>query len=164
MKMQREPRYEVEQYLLPKELYTSGPMLLSKIIGDANPVMRDFYARAGEESIRYSFEETHRVYYRDDCSVLVIRIGMPEPEHDHLSRAVYLCYCDRNGENLYFMSELAADGRYLLCCRPDSERIRHMLCKDAPEDDSTEFDIVADLYGELVIKDGLKQLESVCAS
>ena len=116
MKIQREPRYEVEQYLLPKELYTSGPMLLSKIIGDANPVMRDFYARAGEESIRYSFEETHRVYYRDDCSVLVIRIGMPEPEHDHLSRAVYLCYCDRNGENLYFMSELAADGRYLLCC------------------------------------------------
>ena len=69
-----------------------------------------------------------------------------------------------NGENLYFMSELAADGRYLLCCRPDSERIRHMLCKDAPEDDSTEFDMVADLYGELVIKDGLKQLESVCAS
>ena len=96
--------------------------------------------------------------------MLVIRIGMPEPEHDHLSRAVYLCYCDRNGENLYFMSELAADGRYLLCCRPDSERIRHMLCKDAPEDDSTEFDMVADLYGELVIKDGLKQLESVCAS
>ena len=94
MKIQREPRYEVEQYLLPQELYTSGPMLLSKIIGDANPVMRDFYARAGEESIRYSFEETHRVYYRDDCSVLVIRIGMPEPEHDHLSRAVYLCYCD----------------------------------------------------------------------
>lgn len=101
--------------------------------------------------------------YRDDCSVLVIRIGMPEPEHDHLSRAVYLCYCDKNGENLYFMSELAADGRYFLCCRPDSERIRHMLCKDAPEDDSTEFDMVADLYGELVIEDGLKQLESVCA-
>ena len=35
MKIQREPRYEVEQYLLPQELYTSGPMLLSKIIGDA---------------------------------------------------------------------------------------------------------------------------------
>ena len=39
MKIQREPRYEVEQYLLPQELYTSGPMLLSKIIGDANPVI-----------------------------------------------------------------------------------------------------------------------------
>ena len=164
MEIQREPRYEVEQYLLPQELYTSGPMLLSKIIGDANPVMRGFYARAGEESIRYSFEETHRIYYRDDCSVLVIRVGMPKPEHDHLSRAVYLCYCDRNNENLYFTSELATDGRFFLCCRPDSERIRHMLCNDAPEDASTEFDMVADLYGELVIKGGLKQLESVCAS
>ena len=164
MEIQREPRYEVEQYLLPQELYTSGPMLLSKIIGDANPVMHSFYARADEESIRYSFEETHRIYYRDDCSVLVIRVGMPKPEHDHLSRAVYLCYCDRNNENLYFTSELATDGRFFLCCRPDSERIRHMLCNDAPEDASTEFDMVADLYGELVIKGGIKQLESVCAS
>ena len=162
--VQKDRRYVVEQYQLPDELYASGPTLLFRAMKNVNVVMEKAYKDAKAEYPGPVFEETHRVCYRDNCSVLVIRIGMPEPEHDHLSRAVYLCYCDRNGENLYFMSESAADGRYFLCCRPNSERIRHMLCANAPEDASAEFDMVANLYGELVIKDGLKQLESVCAS
>lgn len=148
MALVHDPRYVVERYLLPDELYTSGPMLLSRILGDANPVMQRLYAEAGEESIRDSFAETHRVYYRekDKASILVIRVAMPTPQTPLQSRAVYLCYCDRNGENLYFTSELAQTGQYFLCCRPDSERIRHMLCCDAPDDAGKEFDMVADRY------------------
>ncbi len=163
MKLQIDPRYEVEQHLLPQELYTSGPMLLSRILGDVNSVMQGFYNKAGATN-NYCFEETHKVYYRGYCSLLVIRIGMPEPEHDHLSRAVYLCYCDKNGENLYFMSELSASGRYVLCCRPEGKKPMHILCMDAPEDATDEFGKVADLYWELVMDDGLKQLEGICAS
>lgn len=162
--MEHDPRYTVEQHLLPEELYTSGPMLLSKILGDPNPVMQQFYARAGVESIRDSFAETHRVYYKDKASILVIRVEMPTPKEALRCRAVYLCYCDRNGENLYFTSELAETGQYFLCCRPDSGRIRHVICCDAPDDIGAEFDAVADSYWELVFENGLKQLESVCAS
>lgn len=135
MALVHDPRYVVAQYLLPDELYTSGPMLLSRILGNANPVMQWFYAEAGEESIQDSYAETHKVYYRDkdDAPILVIRIEMPAPKESLQSRAVYLCYCDRNGENLYFTSELGKTGKYFLCCRPDSERIRHTLCCDAPE-------------------------------
>ena len=157
-------RYKVEQYLLPNELYTSSPMLLYRVMGDVNSFMERLYAEAEAEYPGAVFDEVHRVYYRDDVSVLIIRIGMPAPEDALLSRAVYLCYSSKNGENLYFTSELAKTGQYYLCCRPDSEKIRHMLCDDAPEDAAQEFDMVADRYWELVIDDGIKQLESICAS
>lgn len=157
-------RYNVEQHLLPYELYTSGPMLLYRVMGDVNSVMGRFYNEADAICPGAVFEEAHRVYYRDDASVLIIRIGMPTPEDALLSRAAYLCYSSKNGENLYFTSELARTGQFCLCCRPDSERIMHMLCDDAPEDAAQEFDMVADRYWELVINDGLRQLESICAS
>ena len=164
MEQEYDPRYAVEQYLLPHELYTSGPLLLTKMLGDANAVMRLFYSKAGEDSVQDDFSEMHRVYYREesDASILVIRIEMPTPELPLRSRAVYLCYCDRNGENLYFTSELAATGQYFLCCRPDSEKIMHMLCCDAPEDVGAEFDAVAERYWGLIFDNGLKQLESLC--
>lgn len=162
--VQKDRRYKVEQYLLPNELYTSGPMLLYRVMGDVNSVMERFYMEADAEYPGTVFDEAHRVYYRDDASVLIIRIGMPVPKGALLSRAVYLCYSSKNGENLYFTSELAQSGQYFLCCRPDSEKVRHMLCDDAPEDTAQEFDMVADSYWELVINDGLKQLESICAS
>lgn len=162
--IQEDRRYVVEQYLLPDELYTSGPMLLSRMLCDVQAVMEEFYSIAEADYPGPVFEENHRVYYRDGASILIIRIGMPAPKDALLSRAVYLCFCDKNGENLYFTSELAETGKYFLCCRPDSQIITHMLCCDAPQDAGKEFDMVADRYWELIFENGLEQLESVCAS
>ena len=160
----RDNRYDVEQRLLPIELYSAGPMLLSRVLGDVNLVMERFYAETGAEQSGGPFSETHRVYYHDDISVLIIRIEMPMPEVALHSRAVYLCYSDKNGENLYFTSELTKAGNYVLCCRPDSDMVKHILCGDAPEGAPEEYDKVADNYWGLVINDGLKQLEGLCAS
>ena len=103
----------------------------------------------------------YRVYYHDEISVLIIRIEMPVPDVALHSRAVYLCYSDKNGENLYFTSELTEAGKYVLCCRPGSGTIKRILCGDAPEAVPDEFDKVADNYWGLVINDGLKQLEGI---
>ena len=161
MKKKNNPRYAVEQHLLPEELYSSGPMLLSKIIGDANPVMQSAYLKAGAEATN-SFFETHRVFYLDFASVLVIRVEMPEPSCTGECRAAYLCYCDRNGENLYFTSEKDSTGAFVLCCIPEGS-IKHILCGKAPENAKEEMELVAKCYKELVFENGLKQLESVCA-
>lgn len=161
--VQKGNRYVVEQYLLPGELYTSGPMLMLRLMQDVNAVMEEVYAVAEAEYPGPVFSETHRVYYRDPGSMLIIRVEMHTPEEALLSRAVYFCYNDRNGENQYFTSELAATGKYFLCSRPDSDVIQHMLICDAPGDANEEYDLVADRYWKLVIEGGLKQLESLRA-
>ena len=56
-------RYVVEQRLLPTELYASGAMLLTRVLGDVNPVMEHFYAVAGEKQTKGSFSETHRLQH-----------------------------------------------------------------------------------------------------
>ena len=165
MKPQTNKRYVVEQYLLPDRLYTSGPLLLNQLLNGVDSVMEQLYYEAGaEHPAQNDFTETYRVFCRGDTSLLVLRIGMPESDGELLSRAVYLCYCSKNGDELYFTSELAENGQYLLCCRPDSEVIRHILCCEAPNDIDKEFEMVADFYWELVIDDGIKQFESLCAS
>ena len=154
-------RYAVEQRLLPTELYSSGAMLLTRVLGDVNLVMEHHYAVAGAEYPKGPFSETHRVYYYDEISVLIIRIEMPVPESALHSRAVYLCYSDKNGKNLYFTSELTEAGKYVLCCRPGIGTIKRIFCGDTPEGVPDEFDKVADNYWGLVINDGLKQLEGI---
>lgn len=154
-------RYVVEQRLLPTELYSSGAMLLTRVLGDVNLVMEHHYAVAGAEYPKGPFSETHRVYYHDEISVLIIRIEMPVPESALHSRAVYLCYSDKNGKNLYFTSELTEAGKYVLCCRPGIGTIKRIFCGDTPEGVPDEFDKVADNYWGLVINDGLKQLEGM---
>lgn len=157
-------RYVVEQRLLPTELYSSGAMLLTQVLGDVNPVMEHFYAVTGAKQTKGSFSETHRVYYHDGISVLIIRIEMPIPEVALHSRAVYLCYSGKNGKNSYFTSELTKAGKYVLCCKPESDTIKHILCGDAPEGVHEEFDIVADYYWGLEINEGLRQLERLHAN
>lgn len=154
-------RYVVEQRLLPTELYSSGAMLLTRVLGDVNLVMEHHYAVAGAEYPKGPFSETHRVYYHDEISVLIIRIEMPVPESALHSRAVYLCYSDKNGKNLYFTSELTEASKYVLCCRPGIGTIKRIFCGDTPEGVPDEFDKVADNYWGLVINDGLKQLEGM---
>ena len=154
----------VEQRVLPAEIYASGAMLLTRVLGDVNPVMEHYYAVAGAERPKGPFSETHRVYYHDEISVLIIRIEMPEPEVALHSRAVYLCYNDKNSENLYFTSEQTEGGKCVLCCRPGSGTIKRILCGDAPEGVAEEFDKVADNYWGLVINEGLKHLESLRTS
>ena len=92
---------------------------------------------------------------------MIIRIEMPVPESALHSRAVYLCYSDKNGKNLYFTSELTEAGKYVLCCRPGIGTIKRIFCGDTPEGVPDEFDKVADNYWGLVINDGLKQLEGI---
>ena len=161
MKLKTNPRCAVEQRLLPEALYSSGPMLLSRIIGDPNPVMQSVYLEAGGEATD-CFSETHKVFYLDFGSVLVIRIEMPAPACPGECRAAYLCYCDRNGENLYFTSEKDSTGAFMLCCIPEGA-IKHILCGKAPEDAKEETELVAKCYKELVFGNGLKQLKSLCA-
>ena len=102
-------RYQVEQSLLPKELYTVGPALMSRLLKYVDSVMEYLYAKTGEEISGVAFEESHRIYTRDEFSTLVIHIGMPAPTAPVLSRATYLCYCEKNGEALYFTSELSKE-------------------------------------------------------
>lgn len=154
-------RYVVEQRLLPTELYSSGAMLLTRVLGDVNLVMEHHYAVAGAEYPKGPFSETHRVYYHDEISVLIIRIEMPVPESALHSRAVYLCYSDKNGKNIYFTSVLAETGKYVLCCRAGIGTIKRIFCGDTPEGVPDEFDKVADNYWGLVINDGLKQLKGI---
>ena len=151
MKKQDKSRYEVEQHLLPQELYTSGPRLLSRLLHDANGVMHDLYAAAGISDLDYVFRETYKVCTKDFGSVLIVRIEMPEPQDCGLCRAVYLCYCDRDGDNLYFTSELANNGKYALYCRQETGR---QLCSaEAPDDLAEELDLVAAEYWDISVKD-----------
>ena len=46
---QKDKRYMVEQHLLPSELYTSGPTLLYRVMGNVNAEMKRFYERAGAD-------------------------------------------------------------------------------------------------------------------
>ena len=80
MKKVRNARLHVEQHLIPAALYSDGPMLLYRLMGDATAEIRKFYSQAGIENPDLFVQENHRVYYREDTSVLVIRIGMPDPE------------------------------------------------------------------------------------
>ena len=165
MKPQTDKRYVVEQHLLPSRLYESGPFLLNRLLKGVGAVMEQMYFEAGAEFPNSKdFTESCRVFCKDDISVLILRIGMPEPKGVPLSRAVYLCYCSKNGEDLYFTSELAESGQYLLCCRPNSKRIKHILCCEAPDDVNEEFEMVADRYWHLAIGGDIKLFESHCAS
>lgn len=164
MKPQTDRRYIVEQHLLPNWLYQSGPLLLNQILKGVGPIMTKLYSDAGAKTPDpNAFTGTYRVFCRGDISVLILRIGMPQPKGVLLSRAVYLCYCSKNGDDLYFMSELAENGQYLLCCKPNSKKIKHMLCCEAPGDINEEFELVADRYWGLVSDDGIRELESLCA-
>ena len=163
MKAQKGRRHAVEQILLPHDLYSHGPTLLHEALRNINILMEGYYKSACADYPGPVFESTLREYVRDNDSVLIIRIGMPAPETAMLSRSVYLCFSDKDQDNLYLTSELAKDGRYYLCCRPYSKIIRHMICADAPENAADEFDMIAGLYWELVIQDGIKQFESLCA-
>ena len=164
MKPQTDRRYLVEQHLLPSRLYESGPFLLNQLLKGVGSAMEQLYFEVGARSPEQTeFTELYRVFCKGDTSVFVYRIGMPAPKGALLSRAAYLCYCSKNGDDLYFTSELAENGQYLLCCRPNSEQIKHILCCEAPDDVNKEFEMVADYYRELVIDDGIKQFESLCA-
>ena len=161
MEKEWDTRYYVEQYLLPQELYSSGPMLITKMIGDPVPALRELFIRGKAEDLPQPelYREDHRVFYKDDESILVIRIKMPAPTAVARSRAVYLCYSDRSGDNLYLMSELNSQGQFFLCCKPDPEYgIMHLLCGDAPAELDEEFDLVAEQYWSLVKDNGLSEL------
>ena len=80
--------------------------------------------------------------------MLIVRIEMPEPQNCGLCRAVYLCYRDRNGDNLYFTSELTDKGKYALYCRQETGR--QLCCDDAPDDLAEELDLLANEYWHLV--------------
>ena len=153
------PRYIVEQHLLPRRLYSSGALLLYEIMCCAPEVIRKMYAEAGStESLTASMcIETHRVFYEKDSSLLVIRVGMPEPDEVLLSRAVYLCYHDRGGDPLYFTSERAADGTYFLCVR-DSSGTRYLL-GEAPKEAEEELCQVAQHYWSILKEKPFAQIE-----
>ena len=148
-------RYAVEQYALPALLYSSGPMLLLRMMGTQGAEMIKIYNSFGEKADGFScpyteadFTETHTVFDREDDSVLVIRIGMPQPERALQSRAVYLCYGRKGGDNLYVTSELNVDGGFFLCGRLEGEV--HVNFGDAPEKAKEELDRVAALFWEFV--------------
>ena len=74
MKKQDKSRYEVEQHMLPQELYTFGPRLLSRLLHDANGVMHDLYAEAGISDLDYVFRETYKVCTQNFGAALIVHI------------------------------------------------------------------------------------------
>ncbi len=148
-------RYAVEQYALPALLYSSGPMLLLRMMGTQGAEMIKIYNSFGEKAEGFScpyaeadFTETHTVFDREDDSVLVIRIEMPQPEQVLQSRAVYLCYGQKGGDNLYVTSELNTDGGFFLCGRLEDDI--HVNFGAAPETGKKELEKVAALFWEFV--------------
>ena len=59
------------------------------------------------------FSESCQAFEKKDDRLLIVRIGMPEPQEAPQCRAVYVCFSRNEGKRLYFTSELDENGKYI---------------------------------------------------
>lgn len=156
-------RQIVEQAIIPDILYTDGPMLLMRILGNPLPEIKRFYSLAGTDDFCLKgYQEHHIVFYQGMMSLLVICIQMPRPIQAPHCRAVYLCYCSHNGENLYFTSELNRAGTFSLVARQE-EHLPQVVSETSAISIDEEMKLVAKSYWELIYDGKTELLESVRA-
>lgn len=165
MALEYETRYFLEHKALPQALHTSRAQLLSSLLRGRGQAMIDFYKKAERANPTYhcpyspeQFSMSYREYIKRVQSVLIIRIGMPEPEQSPLCRAVYICFGGDRCEDAYFTSELAPTGQYFLCAWPTDGV--HVNYGEATVDD---FDRVADLFWEMNQNGRGAKYKSLCS-
>lgn len=151
MSLEYEIRYFLEHKALPQALHTNRAQLLASLLRGRGQAMMDFYGKAEDANPEYlcpysaeQFSVVFREYIEKHGSVIIMRVGMPEPEQSPLCRAVYVCFGGDGCEDAYFTSELAPTGQYFLCAWP-SDGV-HVNYGEVPVDD---FDRVADLFWEM---------------
>ena len=83
---------------------------------------------------------------RKYAETTIVRIELPKPSMVTECRRIYLCRDEATGSLLYFTSELSAQGTYFLCAWTKNHA--HLLLRMEP-DGRSEFDTVAELFGEL---------------
>lgn len=144
-------RYRIEQEVLPAALYNEGPRLMAALMCSAGKCMVDCFRNAEQEEQGYvcpysekDFSVYSQVYNKEKASVLIMRIGMPEPDLEPLSRAIYLCYGNKAGYELYLTSELSGKAAFSLCGRLHNGN--HIMFGKVPNKPSREMEMAAELY------------------
>jgi len=167
MALEYEARYFVEHKGLPQAFYTDGTRLLKLLILDKGNALRNYYEKLEMVNPDYvcpyeasDFVVDYRKYIRGNDSCLVIRVELPAPEGVRLCRAIYFVMGDYGSEELYFTSELNAEGTFFLCAWDEDGA--HYNFSDAPDDDSDEMDKTASLFWEMRTDGGIKRFKGIC--
>ena len=158
MKIDQAVRYYIEQSLLPTQLYSDGPAFISKFMEKLNRAIYQCYSEADAVVPGYTcpytqkdFDVQYREYIAEKVSYLVVRVEMPAPENPLFCRAVYMCYSNYGSGELYFTSELNADGGFYLCAI--SEEGQRVNFGPSPIDSQEEFNYVSSLFKDLKYSD-----------
>lgn len=112
-------RYLVEHRLIPHSIYTNGLALSFSLMTAPGDTMAQFFQdaaliAAGAISVTPDdFSESCQAFEQEDDRLLIVRIGMPEPQEAPQCRAVYVCFSRNEGKRLYFTSELDENGKYI---------------------------------------------------
>lgn len=160
-------RYLVERRLIPRSIYTNGLALSFSLMTAPGDTMAQFFqdaARiaAGATTVTSDdFSELCQAFEKDDDRLLIVRIGMPEPQEATQCRAVYVCFSRNEGKRLYFTSELDENGKYRLCAWCQDER--YLNFGVALEEVQDEIERIAALFWEVKISECRNVCESLRA-
>ena len=144
-------RVHIEKTILPRKLYTSGPMLILNLMESPGKYMVKLYAdESGYKYAESDFAETHRVFESESASVMIMRIELPAAQHIGESRFVYFCYGLPGGNDLYCCSASNGDGTYSLRGFTEDSEWVDICSASEPEE---EFKLIADNYWRLTTND-----------
>lgn len=114
-------RTEFEQSILPHVFNQKRATLLSALMQHRGHFLLDYYKQTALRHSDYScpfesedFSVSFHEFKKEAQSVLVVCIGMPVPDKPHECRAVYLCFGNEHGGDLYVISELNNSGAQTL--------------------------------------------------
>lgn len=150
-------RYLVEHRLIPRSIYTNGLALSFSLMTAPGDTMAQFFQdaaliAAGATSVMPDdFSESCQAFEQEDDRLLIVRIGMPEPQEAPQCRAVYVCFSRNEGKRLYFTSELDENGKYMLCAWCQDEM--HLNFGVAPEGVQDETERIAALFWKVNVSE-----------
>lgn len=120
--LELQARYYLEHKAIPNAFFQSGAQLMLSLMNGSGQTIRGFYAKAEAANPDYhcpysaeQFSVSHRLCAGRNGSMMMFRIGLPEPEQSPLCRAIYLCYSKHGMVNQCYTSELSPEGTYFVC-------------------------------------------------
>ena len=153
-------RYGVEHVLLPKLMYEAANPFICDLIERGGALIEDLYTDAASTASATSpysasdFTVEPKLYGIDDDVIMVLRIGMPEPEVSPDCKSVFMCHSRNTGQMLYFTCEHSVNLPYMLCVWTEDKL--HLNFYDV--EDTDDFEVVASIYNSLILKGQLKEL------
>lgn len=153
-------RYGVEHLLLPKLMYgAANPFLCDLIERGGDPIVELYAEAAATANAPCPYEATDftiapKLYGIDDDVIMVLRIGMPEPEESPDCKSIFMCHSQKTGQMLYFTCERSVKLPYMLCAWTEDKL--HLNFYDV--EDTDNFEVVAAIYNSLILKGQLKEL------